>query len=95
MVKTWSGVYKESWPGGMTTGFVLSAVDFSTHTVVVVGAGSVAIITVPGGTVCEGVTVYVVPFTTAVMVVPAVTPVPERIAPTTNGPPAVRVSVVP
>ena len=78
----------------MTVGFVLNAVDFRTHTVVVVTAGIVSVITVPAGTVCEGVTVYVEPFT-AVMVVPGVTPVPDRVAPTTNGPPDVKVNVVP
>jgi hypothetical protein len=73
---------------------VLSAVDFRTHTVVVVATGIVSVITVPGGTVCEGVTVYVDPLT-AVIVVPGVTPVPDRTAPTTNGPPDVSVSTVP
>ena len=78
----------------MTTGFVLSAVDLRTHTVVVVVPAIVSVISVSAGTLCEGVTVYDEPLT-AVIVVPGVTPVPERVAPTMKGPPLVRVIVVP
>jgi hypothetical protein len=56
----------------------------------------------PAGTVCDGVTVYapappLVPEMNAVMVVPAVTPTPESVAPTASTPDATAetVSVVP